>query len=48
MKAMFDKLEKPDQPVLLSIVLPAKDPLVEEFDQYVQDRAVTALKAKGV
>jgi hypothetical protein len=48
MKAMFDKLEKPDQPVLFGIVLPVKDPLVEEFDRYAQDRVLRVLKAKGI
>jgi hypothetical protein len=48
MKAMFDKLEKPDQPVLFSIVLPAADPLVEEFDHYAKDRVFRVLKAKGI
>jgi Protein of unknown function (DUF1559) len=48
LKALFDKLEKPDQPTLFSIVLPAKDSLVEEFDRYAQDRVFRVLKAKGI
>jgi flagellar basal body-associated protein FliL len=47
MKAVFDKLDKPDSPTLLSIVLPVKDPLLPEFGRYIENRRMTYLSAKG-
>ncbi len=47
MKAVFDALEKPDSPTLLSVVLSIKDPLLPEFGRYLENRAVTYQVAKG-
>ena len=47
MKSLFDKIEKPDQPVLFSIVLSAKDPLLDELDRYGKDHSTALQIAKS-
>ena len=41
MKAVFDRMEKSDEAILISAVLPSKDPLVGDFGRLVQGRAAS-------
>ncbi len=46
MKAVFDRIEKSDEAILISAVLSSKDPLVDEFGRLVQSRAASWQTAK--
>ncbi len=35
MKAMFDKIDRPDQAALFSVVVSGKDPMLDELDRYL-------------
>ncbi len=48
MKALFDRIEKTDQPLLLSAVISNKDPMLDQFGRLAQGRAMSWATSKDV
>ncbi|HVS36129.1 MAG TPA: hypothetical protein VMS17_11160, partial [Gemmataceae bacterium] len=48
MKAMFDRIEKTDQPLLVSAVTSTKDPMVEQLGVLLRDRGASWATSKEI